>query len=207
MARPITEQSKLPSASMPWARQVSDTLNNLANKVNNFISDQTNKNRANNTNIQTLSSQVSGLATTQAALSAQQATLQAASTSASDSTSSGGTVSNVGYYGGARPTVTIPVPTGRLEIQFGGSMNSGNAYFVFSATGESGAVYMTRDAMRDDVTKRLAISGGASFTPSTYATQVINVTPGDNVTVTLQFYAVTAGAYFAGGSLLVRPTF
>lgn len=214
MARPVTEQNKLPAASVPWARQVTDVLNSLATKVDNFINDQTNRNRNANANTQTLGTQVSNIAAAQDTLAAQQvtlasqqATLQAASTSRSDSTSSGGTVSSVGYYTGSRPSVTINVPTGRLEIQFGGSMNSGNAYFVFSATGSGGTVYVARDDMRDDVSRRLAISGGASFTPSTYATQIINVTPGDNVTVTLQFYAATAGAYFAGGSILARPTF
>lgn len=113
-----------------------------------------------------------------------------------------------GFSAVSRPTAILSTPTGRLEIQFGGSMNGGDGYFVFSVvnTATPATVYVNRATMQTDPTQRIAVSGGASFAPSGYRTAVVNGLPiNTNVTVTLEYYAVTTFTYFFGGNLLVRP--
>lgn len=150
MARPITEQSKLPSASMPWARQVSDTLNNLTNKVSNFIADQTNKNRANNANIQNLSNQNNLLAQQNERLNAQVsylASLTTVSTVGSDYSSGDipGDQTQRWTSAGNSTVVTTRVATGRMLVVLGCgqiTINAGNssaiAYIRVTATAPSG---------------------------------------------------------------------
>lgn len=59
----VTEPHKLPAASAPWARQVSNGVNEIDIRLSNFLSDQTNKNRTVAANAQGLSSQFQAIPT------------------------------------------------------------------------------------------------------------------------------------------------
>lgn len=117
---------------------------------------------------------------------------------------------NTGYTLGAvgwaasRVSVNITSPTGRLEIGYGGSVNSGNATFVYNVvSADSGTVY-GRDTVRANYARRVAVSGGASFIASGASTVVVNVPKGERLTVTNQMYSESATTYFFGAKIQAR---
>lgn len=135
----VTQPSNLPAASMPWARQVTGGVNDVDAAFSRFLSDQDNRNRANNANIQMLTTQNALLQQQNAALQAQAnylASLITVSTSVSDTYNTGDVPGDQTVRwtdGGLNCSVTLNVPTGRLLVAYGVgqiTINSGSGSFI-----------------------------------------------------------------------------
>lgn len=117
---------------------------------------------------------------------------------------------NAGYTLGAtgwaasRVSVNITSTTGRLEIGYGGSVNSGNATFVYNVVGATSGTIYARDTVRANYARRVAVSGGASFIQSGFNTVVVTVPKGERVTVTNQMYSESSTTYFFGAKIQAR---
>ena len=112
----------------------------------------------------------------------------------------------LGWYGGAVPTVNITSPTGRIEINFGGALNSGDGYFCYSVTTNTGGIIVNRTTVQTNPAQRVAVSGGASFSPSGTDQAFVTVPIGVPLVVKLELYAGIASTYFLGGSISARPS-
>ena len=189
-----------------WAIQALNDLERIGGSVGNSKTDS-------NSALSSLRGQVKEIAeaqillgTQQDQIEAQNAYLTSLATVASDTDSTGAT-GFTGFYGGTRPAVTISTPTGKFDINFGGSLNSGNGYFVYSIVDTAtSTIYVDRATMQVDPSRRVAITGGASFAPSGYRSAIQDGLPIDvNLLVTLEYYAATTTVYILGGSIVVRP--
>lgn len=193
---PVYPAPNLDPNAAPWGRSVNDRLAALELAANRRSKDDININKQQNSSAQTLASQVANLTSvvnTLAAVSSVQYVEL-------------GAVSNFsGFYNGTRPTVTVTSITGRLEIGYGGSLNGGDGYVVYSVTNAAtGAVVYSRDTIQANGAQRVAISGGASFAPSGYKSIVVPVPANVPLTVRLELFAANTFTYFFGSSLLVR---
>lgn len=194
-------KNNLPPDAAKWARAVEAAINAATRGVNSITNRGENNSSSTTGALARLSQQVSDIASVNAGLQDAVARLEAAGQVAQSESQPNAVLNNVGFYNGTRPQVKMTSPTGRIQVQFGGSINSGNAAIVFNATGADGQSYMSRDTMRDNYAQRVALSGGAAFTPSGYRSFVLNVDPGVEVTLTLEVYAFNTGVYFVGGSI------
>lgn len=113
--------------------------------------------------------------------------------------------SSVSSFTGWRDSVSVNVTSesGRVEISFGGSLNGGSGYFCYQIE-QNGSMTVTRDSVQANPARRVAVTGGASFSPSGYSHQIVDVTPGIPATITLELYATDNFVTFFGGSLLAR---
>jgi hypothetical protein len=98
------------------------------------------------------------------------------------------------------PSVSITSPTGRIEVTFGGAIRNGSARICFSVS--DGIV--NRDEIRDDFSRCLALTGGATFPASGHRSEVIDVGEGE-VTVSIQVWAEMAGVVLSASRVSVRP--
>ena len=112
----------------------------------------------------------------------------------------------IGFYPNTTPSVNLTSKTGRIEINYGGSLNGGNGYFCYSVVSatDPSIVWVDRAIILANAAQRVAISGGASFTPSGYRSTIVDIPANVELTVRLQLWAENRGVYFFGGSLLVR---
>jgi hypothetical protein len=81
--------------------------------------------------------------------------------------------------------VTITSPTGRIEVGYGGSANNGAAWFYYGVRTVSGVVVVDQAAVITSAARRVAVTGGASFAPSGYRTQPVDVPLNTPVVVTV----------------------
>lgn len=206
-------------ANAPWSRWVQTQIAQLVRSAERRAAGEQNANKQLNSSIKLLSRQLTSLTdiTTdlaaqqltlqaqQATLAAQQATLLAIATVQSAEFSTGIT-GFTGFYGGATalPSVTITSPTGRLEVAYGGSLNSGDGYFCYSIVDSNGTVVVNRSTIQASPARRVAVSGGASFAPSGWKTSVITVPVNVPLTVKLELNTGTTSTYFFGGSIVAR---
>jgi len=100
-------------------------------------------------------------------------------------------------------SVTLTSSTGRIEITYGGTLNSGEGYFCYSVKQGSTNI-VTRESVQANPARRVAVSGGASFAPSGFGHTVIDVPVGKPLTVALELYTAQSYTYFFGGSLLAK---
>jgi len=107
-------------------------------------------------------------------------------------------------YASTPASVRISSATGRLEVGFGGSMNSGNGYFLYSITGDSSGVVVARDAVRNSLAQRVGVTGGASFIGSSFNSLVVSVPKNETLTVSVEMFAVTDQTYFFGAKIQAR---
>lgn len=111
-----------------------------------------------------------------------------------------------GFYTGALPQVTVTSPTGRIEIGFGGALNSGSGYFCYSVTTTTGSVVVNRATVQASPAQRVAVSGGASFAPTGYKTIIVSAPKDTALVVKLEIFTDSTFTYFFGGSILARPS-
>lgn len=113
-----------------------------------------------------------------------------------------------GFYTGTRPSVTLSTQSGRITLSFGGTLNSGNGVFAYGVTrNDTGATVVSRTSVQADYARRVAISGGASFTPSGFSSVVLTGLPRNvSLTIQLEMYAYTNTVYFYGGNVLANPS-
>lgn len=197
-------RNDLSPGTMKWGRAVEAAINAVERAAEVVANRDDNTKSSQSAALALLTTQVAGLTTAQATLARNVATLQAAAQVARATvTPSGGWTGSTGFYNGSdRPSVKISSPTGRIEIKWGGSMNGGNGYLVYSVkNNDSGATIVDRSDVQGDFTQRIAMSGGASFTPSAFNSIVVSVPADTLVVVQLEFYAADAYVYFAGGSI------
>lgn len=109
-----------------------------------------------------------------------------------------------GWY--ASPcSVLITSSTGRIEVGYGGSLNGGNGYFCYSvARAYDGAVLVDRAVIQGSPARRVAVTGGASFTPSGWRTAPVDVPVDVPVRVALEIYGGSTATTFAGGAVSAR---
>ena len=100
-------------------------------------------------------------------------------------------------------SVTFSSSTGRIELTYGGTLNSGDGYFCYSVKQGSTNI-VTRESIMANPARRVAVSGGASFAPSGFGHTVIDVPVGKPLTVALELYTEQSYTYFFGGSLLAK---
>lgn len=204
MARPVTEQNKLPAASTPWARQVTDAINRMFTRVENFISDQTNKNRANNTNIQTLTTQNQTLQAQNAKIQAQTDYLASLVTKAS--TGSDYLINQIPgdqterwYDGPADCKVTLNVPTGQVLASWGvGTMElrAGNSTLY----GYVRIILTTPSGWSDTIggATRVWVTNGTYIGMPVMGQRIVSVPTNEPVTVRVQFGSWSAGTSSLG---------
>jgi len=109
-----------------------------------------------------------------------------------------------GYYTGAVPTIKITTPTGRIRLGFGGAANGGDTRFLYSITGATSGVIVGRDSILTNFARIVAVSGGASYTPSGYLQTVLTVPANEELTIRLELWVNPPDAAyiaFAGGSI------
>lgn len=200
---PVYPQPMLDPNAAPWGRSVNDRLAALELAAERKRQDDINTNKQQNSSAGTLTQQVATLSSVVTSLSSVVATLQAISNVQYGEM--GEATNFSGFFNGSRPTLAITSPTGRLEVGYGGSLNSGNGYFVYSVTNRStGQVYISRDSVQSSPAQRVAVSGGASFAPSGYKNVVVNVPANTPLNVSLELYTGDSFTYFMGGSILAR---
>lgn len=105
------------------------------------------------------------------------------------------------------PTLKVRSATGRIEIQYGGSGNNGSGYFGYQVVSSVLGTIVSRTSVINNPAKRVAVSGGVSFAPSGFTTDVVEVPPDLLLDVSLEVYGVDTPSnsfYFIGGKLSVR---
>ena len=193
----------LNESATPWGREMQLRLLAAGREIERLQSGTLNANKAQDGTLALLSRQVAALGAQQVALGDAQATLLAIAT-VENSEFTTAITGFSGFYNGARPSVDITSPTGRIEVGFGGSLNNGSGYFCYSITGATSGAIVTKESVQENPAQRVAVSGGASFAPSGWKTLIKDVPIGEVLTVTLEMYADSTYAYFFGGSILAR---
>lgn len=190
MTRPFPPLNLDPTAT-PWGKEAQRRILDLEANLARFEKSSGNSGRASTSTMSTLSSQV--------------AVLQAVANVQYNewSSSSGATQGSSGWLG-APTSVRITSPTGRLEVGFGGSMNSGNGIFAYSITGDSSGTIVNRDTVRGNYAQRVAVSGGASFIGSAFNTVIVSVPANEALTVRCEMFSNEGSAYFYGARILAR---
>lgn len=214
MAQIVNIASNLPSASSPWGRQVTDGLNTIATDVERFKANQTNLNRANNTNIQTLVTQQATLTSQQAALTSQQNYLASLITKAVNGndylTGNIPGDQTLRWNNGDNSTLLQfdKVPTGKLFIMFGaGSIEarSGNSTMyaqlrVEVSAPNSGYVQTLGSATR------LFVTGGVTIgVPAASARIFEGIPTNEPINVRVQFGTWSAGTSPQGTASFLTP--
>lgn len=102
--------------------------------------------------------------------------------------------------------VTLSSPSGRIEITFGGSANNGGTVFAYQVVGSTSGTVISRGSILTDLSKRVAVTGGATFSPSGFATVIEQVPVNEILTISLHAYADNAfpDVYISGGRILAR---
>lgn len=183
----------LPPESMPWARAINRTLDDVETSLRRTLQD------SGNTNKQTVS--------TMNLLSQQVASLEAQATVVQD-TMGGTGVFPQGWYSGVRPTVIASSPSGRIEVAWSvvAPYNEG-VTATFSA---SGGISLDRTNM--ELSPNVVSLGSSSSTemstnpPSSgYMATVVNVLPNVPTTFVLEIKAAwSRGATVLAGLIRAK---
>lgn len=189
-------RSNLPNPSVHWGRTVEGAIDGVESRVEQLDIENINTNKQQNSSIKAVQENVEKA---QIAIDR----LEAISQSAYIEFSVGITGSGVGFLVSPGDTSLI-VPTGHLKLTYGGSLNSGQGYYVYQVTATLSGTIMSRSTVQANPAQRVAITGGASFTPSGSTSVLLNVPKDELITVSLELYSGLAGSYFAGGSLLAE---
>jgi len=201
---PVYPQPNLDPNAAPWGRSVNQRLLELEQSAGRKVLDDINVNKQQNSSARALAEQIKTLADTVTSL--QEVTEKLRSVAVLnyvEFTTPLGDFSN--WYPGTAASVDVTSITGRLELNYGGSLNGGSGYFVVSITDtETGDVVLSRETGLENPAQRVAVTGGASFSPSGYKTLIADVPTNTPLTVKLELNAQDNFTYFMGGSLLVR---
>lgn len=104
----------------------------------------------------------------------------------------------------ASVSVSLTCQTGRLRLEYGGSLNGGEGFFVYRITGASSGLIVSETTVQANPARRVAVTGGASFTPSGNKTTVLNVPSNEVLTVQLYLNTQQTNTTFVGGSILAQ---
>ena len=202
---PVYPQPNLDPNAAPWGRSVDQRLANLEQDADRKAQNDVNINKQQNSTAQVLAGQIAQLSSVVAQLTSVTNTLAAASNVQYGEM---GAASNFsGFYGGSRPSYLITSASGRIEIGYGGSLNGGNGYICYQVVNlDTGAVIVNRNTIQQSPSRRIAITGGASFTPSGYRTEIVDVPVDANLRVTVQLYASDTYVAFLGSSVQAKVT-
>jgi len=100
-------------------------------------------------------------------------------------------------------SVTLQSISGKIELDWGGTLNGADGYFCYEVSW-GGTVHISRDSIKNNAGRRVAVTGGASFAPSGYGHQVISVAKNTDVKIQLELYSEQNTVTFFGGSLTAR---
>jgi len=209
----VTPPHNLDPNAAPWGRWATERIETLDTMLTRGKQDQANNNYQLNGSINVINEQVrlireqqDSIRLTVEQLAVQQALLtsyQVVRYADSDSTSTNFS----GWYTGSLPSVTLASATGRIEVGYGGSLNGGNGYICYQVVNlDTGAVIVNRNTIQQSPSRRIAITGGASFTPSGYRTEIVDVPVDANLRVTVQLYASDTYVAFLGSSVQAKVT-
>lgn len=196
----------------PWGKAIQRELEALKTDFKRYKDSQGNAGRAGSSTMATLSGQVASLTQTTQQLTSVTTSLSGVTTTLSAVanvqyaewvSSTGSTLGTSGWLV-APASVRVTSPTGRLEVGFGGSLNSGNGTFAYQIVGDSSGTIVNRTDVRNNMAQRASLSGGASFTPSIFNTVILSVPKNEPLTVTAQLYSESATTYFYGARILAR---
>lgn len=188
----------LPDGATNWARKIEETIDRLVRTSAQEAESTNQNNRTTNSTNRTLQEQVQDISANVTLLNAL-STVQYAEFVSSIS-------GFTGYYAGTRPEVRLSTPTGKIDIQYGGALNGGDGYFVYSVfNADTGVVYIDRAAVFGNPAQRVAVSGGASFAPSGFRNAISTVPANTPLAVRLELNTNSTYTNFFGGSILVRP--
>lgn len=198
--------SNLPKEATKWRMALEKQLSSVSDTVVKLAGSSSNASKSGNSTTGGLAKQVRDLQDALAQVEGNTNTLLALAEVEYDSfsTPTGGPTGTSGFYT-SPASVTISTPTGNLDIDFGGALNSGDGYFVYSITGAVTGVIVNRTTVQADPSQRVAVSGGASFAPSGWGNASVTGLPVDEVlTVALEIYGASTFTYFFGGSIRAR---
>jgi len=222
---PLFPDANLESGAMPWARRIQKELLALMRSTRRQINYLNNANKRTTATLSSQGRTLIQLAATQVELASIQddqaqilidvqkavdasgrAISRLDALARSEYASSNAQFGNfTGFYTGTKPEVTITSPTGKLQLQFGGSLNGGSGYFVYTVIrNDTGEAFVNRDTVVEDPSRRVALSGGASFSPSGYNTIVISVPANVSLTVRCEVYAESTFVTFVGRSIFAQ---
>lgn len=189
-------RANLSDAATPWGRTVQSAVVALERAMDRATSDNKNLNDGQSASIETLQGNVQDIRSSIDRLNS-------LSVSSYDEFTTGITAGGVGFIA-APVLIRIKSASGRLRLTYGGALNSGQGYYLFQVTGATSGVLFNRTVIQANPAKRVAITGGASFTPSGSTSVLIEVPPNENLAITLEGYSGLTGTYFAGGSILAE---
>lgn len=179
----------LPTVSSPWASKVQGEQERLAREFERYRGTSDNSAKGGSSSLALLTKQVRLLTAL--------ANVQYAEWT-------GGATGFSGWYPGTVASVNLTSPSGRIEIGFGGSLNGGNGYFCYSITGAQSGVIVDRAVVQANPARRIAASGGASFTASGHNQLVETVPVDESLTVKVELYAADTFVYFFGAHIFAR---
>lgn len=189
----------LPGKAEVWGRKVEEVSKNLQKAQDQLSQLVSNSNRSTSGQLAVLAKQIE-------TLTAQQQYLVSLQTLDTVEDSNSRLVGRAAWMT-APPGLKVRSNTGRIEIQYGGSGNNGSGYFGYQVSSPSLGVIVSRASVINNPAKRVAISGGVSFAPSGFTTDVVEVPPELLLDVTLEVFGADIAVndfYFIGGKLSVR---
>lgn len=194
---PVSPRNNLDSNSAPWGRWVDEQLDSINTLLGRSEQDQTNNNKQQNSSINALNQQLAVIQQQQDLLASYQTVKYAGTDTMVNGFS--------GWYNGGVPIVSLSSPTGRIEVGYGGSLNGGGGYFCYQVTQAStGSVIVSRDSVLSSASRRVAVIGGASFSPSGYRTEIISVPANVLINVSVQFNVQDTFVNILGGSIQAK---
>ena len=199
----VYPKMNLSPEATPWGKRIQSDVESVIGALNLADSNNLNGNKGQNATLNGLSAQIAALQLVTDQLTVNTNTLLGIAGVQYSEWTAGATATGTGFI--FSPTsVVINSPTGRIEIAFGGSLNGGQGYFCYGVETSSGTVIVDRATVQANPAQRVAVTGGASFSPSGYKSVIINVPANTNLVVSLELFSGLAGTYFLGGSIQAR---
>lgn len=197
----------LDSLASPWGRAIQNRLEALEDSFRRSSQSQGNAGRASTSAMATVSGQVKTLQQTTSTLKGVTDTLTAMQEVdyAEWQNANGVTTGAVGWMS-TPASVQVSSPTGRLEVEFGGSLNSGNGYFVYNIVGPRSGTVVSRETVRNNPAQRVGCMGGASFVGSGSKSVVVSVPKNEVLTVSVEVFSANTTTYLFGASIRARVT-
>lgn len=194
---PVIPSSNLDPNAAPWGRWVTEHIQSLEQDADRAAKAEDNINKQQNSTALAMQQRIGEISSIVDTLTAISKVQYAESTDLATNFS--------GFFNGTRPTVNVTSPTGRVEINFGGSLNGGSGYFCYSIfNNKTNSTVVSRDSVQANPAQRVAVTGGASFSPSGYKSTVLTVPNDAPLTIRLEMFASDAFVAFLGGSILAR---
>lgn len=216
----VSPRSFLPQESMPWSRHIEETLEKIARLQAVISQESSNSFRVNAATMSRIQQQLTELDaqalvlnTQSAELSTQAGQLSAMTTNLTNVTNylsslgvirnaeAGSTGSFSSWFTGARPSVTIASPTGRVQLIIAHTVNPGSE--LSTTYTASGGLNQTRQTNFNSNVRVIKTVGGNSTASTSSLTMFADVTPNVNTVFTLEHFGQASGT-IVGRTIMAR---